>query len=94
MHSTFLVLERRTFLVLESRGSLCFFLTLSHCGLYKTCLRTGAPVAEAFKAVSEMWDNQSGEGQIEELPTKIDEDQDWEDQDPEIQDLENLLYSI
>ena len=48
-----------------------FFLILSHCGLYKTCLRTGAPVAEAFKAVSEMWDNQSGEGQLEELPTEI-----------------------
>ena len=50
-------------------------------------------MAEAFKAVSEMWDNQSGEGQIEELPTKIDEDQDWENQDPDNQDLENLEFS-
>ena len=41
-----------------------------------------------------MWDNQSGEGQIEELPTKIDEDQDWENQDPENQDLENLAPAI
>ena len=57
-----------------------------------TCLRTGAPVAEAFKAVSEIWDNQSGEGKIEELPTKIDKDQDWENQDPENQDLENLVF--
>ena len=56
-------------------------------------LRTGAPVAEAFKAVSEMWDNQPGEGQLKELPTEIDEDQDWENQDPENQDLENLEFS-
>ena len=40
-----------------------------------------------------MWDNQSGEGQLEELPTEIDEDQDWENQDPDNQDLENLEFS-
>ena len=55
-------------------------------------------MAEAFKAVSEIWDNQSGEGKIEELPTEIDKDQDWENQDPENQDpenqdLENLAFS-
>ena len=50
-------------------------------------------MAEAFKAVSEIWDNQSGEGKIEELPTEIDKDQDWENQDPENQDLENLEFS-
>ena len=49
-------------------------------------------MAEAFKAVSEIWDNQSGEGKIEELPTEIDKDQDWENQDPENQDLENLEF--
>ena len=31
--------------------------------------------------------------ELEELPTKIDEDQDWENQDPENQDLENLAFS-
>ena len=49
-------------------------------------------MAEAFKAVSEIWDNQSGEGKIEELPTEIDKDQDWENQDPENQNLENLVF--
>ena len=33
---------------------------------------------ESKQAVSEMWDNQSGEGQLEELYTEIDMDQDWE----------------
>ena len=41
-------------------------------------------MVEAFKAVSEMWDNQSGE----ELPVEIDKDQ-----DPDNQDLENLEFS-
>ena len=50
-------------------------------------------MAEAFKAVSEIWDNQSGEGKIEELPTEIDKDQDWENQDPENQDLKHLAFS-
>ena len=50
-------------------------------------------MAEAFKAVSEMWDNQSGEGQLEELKTEIDKDKDWENQDPDNQDSENLDFS-
>ena len=40
-----------------------------------------------------MWDNLFSEGQLEELPTEIDEDQDWENQDLDNQDLENLEFS-
>ena len=36
-----------------------------------TCLRIGAPVAEALEAVNEMWDKPFDDGQTEELPMEI-----------------------
>ena len=43
---------------------------------------------------STIWkENLPGERQLEELPTEIDEYQDWENQDPDNQDLENLEFS-
>ena len=41
-----------------------------------TCLRTGAPAAEAFEAVSTMWDNPTDDGKLEELVHEIEDDQD------------------
>ena len=55
-----------------------------------TCLRIGAPVAEALEAVNEMWDKPFDDGQTEELPMEIDE---AEDLASKIEDQENLAFS-
>ena len=55
-----------------------------------TCLRIGAPVAEALEAVNEMWDKPFDDEQTEELPMEIDE---AEDLASKIEDQENLAFS-